>query len=549
LKEKHVAAWTYGNLWESVAGALKDEIAFKQGDRAVSYEEFDHNADALAAHFIEAGLTKQSKVGAYMYNSPEYMTAYFAAFKAGLAPFNTNYRYGPEELHYLFDNADAEAVVFHTEFNDRIDALRHRLPNVKTWVAVPEPGRPAPEWAADYEKLVAKGPPRRGVQGPWGRSEDDILMIYTGGTTGMPKGVMWRLGDLLNARGANPMAGLPAVESPEQHGPRLVDIQRTSLLPAAPIMHATGQTMAFGAISGGGTVVFLPNRKFDAAQLWDEVEAKGVSRVVIVGLAFCAPMLEALEANPGRWNLEHMRLIMSSGAMWSKENKAGLLKHMPNCSLFDSLGSSEAFGVAGSASRPGEESDTAKFTLSANSALFTEDGRRVEPGSGERGMLAITGNIPIGYYKDPAKTAATFREFEGKRWSVPGDWAELAADGTLVLLGRGSQCINTGGEKVFPEEVEESLKRHDAVRDAAVVGLPDPRFGERICALVELKAGAAAPSLQDLAAHVKAQLADYKAPRNLVIVESVNRAPNGKLDYKTLKALAQEKTAHAAVTG
>ncbi|HVY02937.1 MAG TPA: acyl-CoA synthetase, partial [Caulobacterales bacterium] len=206
-----------------------------------------------------------------------------------------------------------------------------------------------------------------------------------------------------------------------------------------------------------------------------------------------------------------------------------------------SLGSSEAFGVAGSASRPGEESDTAKFTLSANSALFTEDGRRVEPGSGERGMLAITGNIPIGYYKDPAKTAATFREFEGKRWSVPGDWAELAADGTLVLLGRGSQCINTGGEKVFPEEVEESLKRHDAVRDAAVVGLPDPRFGERICALVELKAGAAAPSLQDLAAHVKAQLADYKAPRNLVIVESVNRAPNGKLDYKTLKALAQEK--------
>lgn len=544
-----MSAWTYGNLWESVATALPNEPAFIQGDKVVTYAEFDRNADALAAAFIKAGLTKQSKVGAYMYNCPEYVTTYFAAFKAGLAPFNTNYRYGPEELFYLFDNADAEAVVFHAEFTDRIEALRARLPNVKAWVAVPEPGKPAPAWALDYEKIIAAPPARRPVVPPWGRAEDDILMIYTGGTTGMPKGVMWRLGDLLSARGANPLTGLPPVETPEEHGPRLPGVTRTKMLPAAPIMHATGQTMAFGAITNGGTVVFLPDRKFDAATMWDEVEAKGVSRIVIVGLAFCAPMLEALEAHPGRWNLDHMRMIMSSGAMWSKENKQGLLKHMPNAALFDSLGSSEAFGVAGSSTRAGEETETAKFALSANSALFTEDGRRVQPGSGERGMLAITGNIPIGYYKDPAKTAATFREFEGKRWSVPGDWAELAEDGTLVLLGRGSQCINTGGEKVFPEEVEEALKRHDAVRDAAVVGLPDPRFGERICAIVELKPGAAEPALPDLAAHVRAQLADYKAPRNLVIVDSVGRAPNGKLDYKALKTLAQERVAHAAVTG
>ena len=537
-----MSAWTYGNLWESVAGALPNDTAFIQGDHKVTYAEFDRNADSLAAAFLKAGLSHQSKVGAYMYNCPEYVTTYFAAFKAGLAPFNTNYRYGSDELFYLFDNADAEAIVFHTEFTDRIEALRARLPNVKAWIAVPEPGRPAPAWALDYEKIIAAPPARRLVTAPWGRSEDDVLMIYTGGTTGMPKGVMWRLGDLLNARGANPMTGLGPVEKPEDHGPRLPEIARSAMLPAAPIMHATGQTMTFGAISNGGTVVFLPNRKFDAAQMWDEVVDKGVSRVVIVGLAFCAPMLEALEARPTRWNLGHMRMIMSSGAMWSKENKQGLLKHMPNCALFDSLGSSEAFGIAGSATRAGEETDTAKFALGPNGALFTEDGRRVVAGSGERGMIAISGNIPIGYYKDPAKTEATFRMFDGVRWSVPGDWAELNEDGTLNLLGRGSQCINTGGEKVFPEEVEESLKRHASVRDAAVLGLPDQRFGERICAVVELKPGAAEPDLGELASHVKAQLADYKAPRNLVIVDSVGRAPNGKLDYKALKDIAVART-------
>jgi fatty-acyl-CoA synthase len=264
------------------------------------------------------------------------------------------------------------------------------------------------------------------------------------------------------------------------------------------------------------------------------------SSISIVGLAFAAPMLETLDANPGRWDLTCLRAIGSSGTVWSHENKQGLLKYLPEgCILFDSLGSSEAVGIGGSSSTAGAEADTAKFMLGLNTAVFTEDGRRVEPGSGEQGLLALSGFLPVGYYKDPEKSAKTFRTFEGRRWSVPGDFAIPNADGTLQLLGRGSQVINTGGEKVFPEEVEEALKKHPAVRDAVVVGVPDPRFGERICAVVELAAGAAQPTLADLAAFVRTQLADYKAPREVVFAPA-SRSPNGKVDYKAAKALALE---------
>ena len=249
-------------------------------------------------------------------------------------------------------------------------------------------------------------------------------------------------------------------------------------------------------------------------------------------------MLEALEAHPGRWDLSSVRLIGSSGSMWSMENKQGLLRHMPQATLLDSFASSEALGMGGSQSTAGGEAKTAKFMIGVNAAVFTEEGRRVEAGSGESGMVATGGFLPLGYYKDEAKTAKTFPVFEGKRWCMPGDWATVNLDGTLDLLGRGSQCINTGGEKVFPEEVEEALKKHASVRDAAVVGLPDPRFGERICAVVELKAGETDPGLPVLAQHVREHLADYKAPRNLVVVDSIGRAPNGKLDYKGVKARA-----------
>ncbi|MGC1303020.1 MAG: AMP-binding protein [Caulobacteraceae bacterium] len=533
--------WVYADCWESIAAAQPDEPALIQGAEVVQWGRFDVEADALAYDLLAAGMAQQSKVGILLYNAPEFLVSVYAAFKAGLAPFNINYRYGPEELHYLLDNADAEAVVFHAEFAPRLEAIRSRLPLVKRWIAVEQPGHPAPDWAERYAEVSSRRGGPRGVRASWGRSEDDLLLVYTGGTTGMPKGVMWRQGDLFGVGnyGANPVLGLPPLDSPETAGERARMTGRPLSFIASPLMHATGLISGCGALNAGGAAAFLPSRKFDAAELWNEVERLRVARISIVGMAFAVPMLEALDANPGRWDLSCVRVLGSSGSMWSRENKQGLLRHLPQATLADSFSSSEAFGMGLSQSTANGEEQTARFVVGANCAVFTEDGRRVEPGSGERGMTAVGGFIPAGYYKDPEKTAKTFRMFEGRRWSTPGDWATVNDDGTLNLLGRGSQCINTGGEKVFPEEVEEALKRHPAVRDAAVVGLPDPRFGERICALVELKLGADDPGGVALASHVKAQLADYKAPRDLLIVETVGRAPNGKLDYKAVKATAE----------
>jgi fatty-acyl-CoA synthase len=290
----------------------------------------------------------------------------------------------------------------------------------------------------------------------------------------------------------------------------------------------------------GGCVVTLPSRTFDVGELLGEIERRRVQTLIIVGQAFAGPMLDDLTSNPNRYDLSSLIMISSSGVMWSQENKQGLLTYIPQVILFDSFGSSEAVGMGGAISAAGAATETAKFTLGPTCAVFTEDGRRVEPGSGERGLVAVGGNIPMGYYKDETKSAQTFRTFEGSRWSVPGDWAEILADGTLVLLGRGSVCINTGGEKVFPEEVEEVLKRHSSVRDAVAVGIPDTRFGETICGVVEAEAGAT-PTLSVLNEHVKTALAAYKAPRHIVVIDTIGRAPNGKVDYKRLKAYAMNQ--------
>jgi len=538
-----VEVWNYANLWESVARATPTPPAQIQWEQVLTREQLDRPANALARRLVDKGLTHQSKVAAYLYNGPEYIETYYAAFKAGLVPFNTNYRYSGDELVYLFDNADAEAVVFHASFAETAASVRERLPKVKAWIAVAEEGFPVPDWAEDYDAIVAGDGSR--FEAPWGRSADDLLFMYTGGTTGMPKGVMWRQEDLFKGLGggANLLLGLPPLETVEEAGIRAKANAQSAepqaiTIPVAPLMHATGQFISFGQLISGGAIATLPSRKFDPAVLFDEVERLGVSGLIIVGLAFAAPMLECLEANPGRWTMPSLKRIVSSGTMWSAENKQGLLKHLPNIMLMDSLGSSEALGLASSASGGGVSAATAKFATGPNAAVFTEDGRRVAPGSGERGLVAVGGHTPLGYYKDEEKSAKTFRIFEGQRWSVPGDWATVEADGAITLLGRGSQVINTGGEKVFPEEVEESLKRFPGVRDAAVVGLPDPRFGERICAVVDV-AGGDQPSLADLQAHVKANLADYKVPRDLVFAPVV-RAPNGKLDYKLVRAQALE---------
>jgi acyl-CoA synthetase (AMP-forming)/AMP-acid ligase II len=544
-----VSSWTFADVWEAIARIQPDHPAFVQGGRIVTWGQFDARADALAAHMIGAGLDRQAKVAAFLYNGPEYVESYFAAFKGGFAPVNTNYRYGPEELFYLFDNADAQAVLFHSSFAEMLEGIRGRLPGVKTWIAVAEPGHPVPAWAIDYENVVAAPPQQRPVVAPWGRSGDDLLLLYTGGTTGMPKGVMWAQDDLFNVLGAggNNLLGIPPatnlddlinrIQSPEH-------VRPTSLI-ACPLMHGTGQFSNLICFNSGGTAAYLPSRRFNPMELWDEADRLGASAIVIVGLAFSTPMLEALENHPDRWDLSTVKAMSSSGSMWSQENKQGLLRFAKNAMIFDSFGSSEAVGLGVSASAPGAEAKTAAFVPGPNCVVFTEDGRRVEPGSGERGLVAVTGLLPRGYYKDEEKTAKTFRTIEGVRWSVPGDWAEVNADGSLKLLGRGSVCINTGGEKVFPEEVEEALKTHPVVRDAVVVGLPDARFGERICAVVETD-GLARPTLAELSEHVRSSLAGYKAPRDLVLVESIGRAPNGKVDYKAIKDRAVSALASPA---
>ena len=535
-----MSAWTFADVWEAIAARQPDQPALIQGDRVVTWGQFDARADALAAHLAAHGVSSGGKVAAYLYNGPEYLETYYAAFKAGLAPINTNYRYGGDELTYLFDNADAQAVIFHAGFAETLEPLRAKLPTVKLWIAVAEPGRPVPDWADDYEQVVASPPAQRPFRAPWGRSPDDLLLLYTGGTTGMPKGVMWRQDDLFNVIGAggHALMGLPPLEAVGDIDARIGTYPPPTTLVCCPLMHGTGQFSAFITLNIGGAVASLPSRNFNAMELWDEAVRLKADNIVIVGLAFSTPMLEALEANPGRWDLSHVKAMSSSGSMWSQENKRGLLSHARNAMIMDSFGSSEAVGLGASASAPGAEAATAAFMLGPNCAVFTEDGRRVEPGSGERGLVAVSGFLPVGYYKDAEKSAKTFKVMEGQRWSVPGDWAEVNLDGTLKLLGRGSQCINTGGEKVFPEEVEEALKTHPSVRDAVVVGVPDPRFGERICAVVEPEPGADPPSLEDMAAHVKSKLAAYKAPRELVVVPSIGRAPNGKVDYKASRERA-----------
>jgi fatty-acyl-CoA synthase len=537
-----VSAWNFADVYEAIAAKVPEHPCQIQGDRVITWAEFDRRTNALAHDFVAAGLGRQSKVAAYLYNGPEYLETYIAAFKGAFAPVNTNYRYGPEEVAYLFDNADAEAVVFHASFAALIDGIRGRLGKVKRWYAVTEPGHPVPSWAVDYDEVVGR-PDAGPVRPSWGRSPDDLLLLYTGGTTGMPKGVMWRQDDLFNVLGSggNAVLGIPPVSSVDELVARLdPGTPGLVLLSACPLMHGTGQFSSLLAMNVGGAVVTLPSRSFDVGELLSTVESRRVQTLIIVGQAFAGPILENLESNPGRHDLSSLLMISSSGVMWSQENKAGLLRHIPQVILFDSFGSSEAVGMGGSVSTAGAAVETAKFQLGPTCAVFTEDGRRVAPGSGERGLVAVGGFIPVGYYGDEAKTKQTFRTFENQRWSVPGDWAEVLADGTLVLLGRGSVCINTGGEKVFPEEVEEVLKRHASVRDAVAVGIPDDRFGETICAVVEATPGVT-PTLDELNAHVKGSLAPYKAPRHLVVVDTIGRAPNGKVDYKRLKGVALDR--------
>jgi fatty-acyl-CoA synthase len=533
--------WNLADAFESVADALPDLTVLIQGDRRVTWRSFDERSARLAAAFTAAGLQPDSKVASYLYNCNEYMEGLYGTFKMRGVPVNVNYRYLEDELVYLLDNSDAEVLLFHGSLGEQVAKIRDRAPLVKLWVQVDD-GSPQQEFAVGYEDLLARHEPMSRIP----RSGDDLYFLYTGGTTGMPKGVMWRVGDLYGVLGDGvyPLVGASRPDDVGQVGPlakSFVDggAERVHL-PASPLMHGTGAFTSFQALLLGASIVTLVDRHFDPHELWATVQRERVTQMAIVGDAFAKPMLRALEEAEARgtpYDISSMQLIISSGVMWSAEVKHALMER-GTFVCFDSLGSSEGVGFAGSISAPGAEQRTAKFTIGASTKVFTDDGREVVPGSGEVGRLAVGGNIPLGYYKDPAKSEATFLVIDGRRWSVPGDFASVEADGTITLLGRGSVVINSGGEKIFPEEVEEAVKVHPAVADCLVVGIPDDRFGEAVTAVVSLRPGEEATP-DDLGAALE-PLARFKRPRRFVIVDEVVRGPNGKADYKWAKDAARD---------
>lgn len=517
----------FADVWEQIADAFPEAPALVHGELRRTWREFDVRADGVAQRLLDLGVERQDKVAQYLYNCPEYLESVFATAKASLVPVNTNYRYTDDELAYLWDNADTVAIVFQGSFTETIERVRSRVPKVRLWLWVDDDTGPCPDWAEPYQDAAASGAER--VRPSWGRSGDDIYMLYTGGTTGMPKGVMWPMGDLIDAF-ARSAGDMNAVwQMPTAQGPVGV--------PACPLMHGTGALVAFIVLDVAGSIVTLTKRSFDPVELLDTVQREKVNVLAIVGDAFAKPMVRTLDENPGHWDLSSVLAIISSGVMWSEEVKQALLKHHAGMILQDSFGSSEAIGMGQSVSTGGGVSHTATFTLGENARVFAEDGREITPGSGEVGMLAVRGLVPVGYYKDPEKSERTFRVVDGVRYSFPGDYATIEADGTLKVLGRGSVCINTGGEKVFPEEVEEVLKLHDGVRDAAVVGVPDDKWGEAITAVIEPEPGREL-SEDDIIKHVKANLAAYKAPKRVLVVDSIGRSPAGKLDYPGLRERA-----------
>ena len=479
-------------VWEAAAEAVPDSDAVVCHPIKRTWRKFEDRAARIAAALGELGIGAGDNVGLYLYNGNAYSEVTFAAFKARAAPCNVNYRYLSGELHHLLADADAKALFFSPELADRVDEARANLPLLRAAICVGEPGELGdlvPDWALDYENLIADHDPAP----PIDRSPDDLWILYTGGTTGKPKGVMWPHSSLIGTMlGTFRALSLPlpgTVDQVKSNIAAIYDSSRvTRQLAASPLMHGTASIIALSTFTQGGAVITMPERSFDADALWRCAERDRATVLTIVGDAFGRPMAEALDAAVARgepYDLSSVFMVMSSGVIWSQPVKKALLRHK-NMKLVDALGSSEGTGTGMRISDRNGGSATAQFTLGENAAVFDEQGKPVAPGSGRQGMVAVGGPIPIGYYKDPEKTAATFRTIGGRRWSVPGDWATVEADGTITLLGRGSACINSAGEKIFPEEVEEALKVHPAVADCIVVGVPDPKWGEAVTAVVQI---------------------------------------------------------------
>ena len=510
------AGFNLAHLFETVARAVPGREAMVHGERRLTYAELDERAGRLAGVLAEAGVGVDDHVGLHLWNGIEYLEGMLAAFKLRAVPVNINYRYVADELRYLFDDADLVALVHEPEFAPLVDEAR------------PSSLRFTLARGADYEAAIA------GVRGPAtpaaGRSGDDRYILYTGGTTGPPKGVVWRHEDIFFA--ALGGGGDPPITDPlelAERAPR----GRTRMLPACPFMHGSAHWMGLSTLFRGGTVVVDPSPAFDAAGVWQVVSDEAVTFLVIVGDAFARPLLEALDGfRRDGWDLSTLTVILSGGAVLSPTVKDDLLARLPGCIVVDGFGASETGGQGQMVAVPKAPGTNPRFAMDAATTVLDDDLRPVEPGSGVVGRLARRGRIPLGYHKDPERTAATFPLVDGVRWAVPGDLATVEDDGSITVLGRGSVSINTGGEKVHPEEVESALKGHPAVFDAVVVGVPDERWGQRVTAVVQLRPGAPTPSVDDLAGHLRRSIAGYKVPRALVVVDEVVRSPSGKADYR-----------------
>ncbi len=533
----------FAKIWESNANLVGDSPALINDSQVVSWSEYESQASKIANFLQEKGLKQDSKVGIYLHNCNEFLIAQFGVFKMGGCPINVNYRYKEDELVYLLDNSDAEAVFFHGCYSSQIDLIKDKLPKVKAYVQIDDGTEPLNDNAVFFNEIIKEFDPLT----PQDRSEEEIYMLYTGGTTGMPKGVMYKQGGFVTSMLKTLKAmGFEMPDDIDQLPQYVAQIKEANMLPkslvACPLMHGTGMWLgAFLPMLTGGCVVSVPNLSFDADKLWEEVERSKISSIVIVGDAFAKPMLESLNKakEAGKpYDISSVMLIISSGVMWSSEVKKALLEHH-DMMLMDTMGSTEG-GMGASITSRAMPTETAKFRLNPGTVIISDDGEEVEPGSGVMGKIGTSGLVPEGYYKDPVKSAETFKEFNGVRYSFPGDYATINEDGSINLLGRGSNCINTAGEKVYPEEVEEAIKLSESVYDCLVVGLDDAKFGQRVVAVVSLNKNSDI-SEQDLTDFTKTKISGYKAPKNILFVDEVKRAPNGKANYKWAKAEAVDK--------
>lgn len=522
------------DLVEHAIDLVPDRVALASDGREVTYGQLEERANRLANYLAEQGVKPGDKVGIYSRNTIEAVEAMVAVFKIRAVMVNINYRYVENELQYLLDNSDTVALIHERRYSDKVANVLPLTPLIRTVVVI-EDGTDtdySSYGGVEYEAALAQGSAERSFGE---RSADDLYMLYTGGTTGHPKGVMWRHEDVWRVLGGgiNFMTGEWVKDEWElaKQGAENPGLVR---YPIPPMIHGGAQWALFQSLFSGGKVVMHP--EFSGHEVWRIIDDHKVNVIFITGDAMGRPMLDALEEgnpNTGKpYDLSTLYAMASSAALFSPSLKDRFLELLPGKVLTDSIGSSESgFGGLGIVEKGKTRGGGPTVKIDESTTVLDEDGNPIAPGSGQVGLIARKGNIPLGYYKDEEKTKATFREYNGVRYSIPGDYARVEEDGSVTMLGRGSVSINSGGEKIYPEEVEGALKLHPAVFDVLVVGVPDDRFGERVAAVIALREGMTA-SLDELVASARTKIAGYKVPRSAWFVDEIKRSPAGKPDYR-----------------